>query len=184
VLAHEGQGDVRGVLAPVAAVPVGATELATAESALAPTTAGERALPEAGVMPMAIARRRVLFVDDSLSVRKVAERMLARLDVEVVTAVDGLDALDKLRAMPVSLVFTDLEMPRLHGYDLIREMQIQPAYRPIPVVVISSRSGQRHIDQALAMGAREYLTKPFTPEVLQDAIERLALSALEERLLS
>src|SRR5262249_44407447 len=79
---------------------------------------------------------RVLFVDDSLSVRKVAERMLRSLGVEVVTAVDGQDALDKLRTTPFSLVFTDLEMPRVHGYELIREMQYLPAYSSIPVVVI------------------------------------------------
>lgn len=119
-------------------------------------------------------RLRVLFVDDSLSVRKVAERMLASLDVDVVTAVDGLDALDKLRAMGFSLVFTDLEMPRMHGFELIREMQLLPAYQAIPVVVISSRSGQKHIDQALSMGAREYLTKPFSPEILGAVLGRLA----------
>jgi chemosensory pili system protein ChpA (sensor histidine kinase/response regulator) len=119
-------------------------------------------------------RLRVLFVDDSLSVRKVAERMLTGLDVDVISAVDGLDALDKLRAMAFSLVFTDLEMPRMHGYELIREMQLLPAYQDIPVVVISSRSGQKHIDQALAMGAREYLTKPFSPEILAEVLGRLA----------
>jgi CheY-like chemotaxis protein len=100
--------------------------------------------------------------------------MLTGLDVDVVTAVDGLDALDKLRAMAFSLVFTDLEMPRMHGYELIREMQLLPAYQAIPVVVISSRSGQKHIDQALSMGAREYLTKPFSPEILTAVLGRLA----------
>ena len=126
------------------------------------------------VTPVADGRWRVLFVDDSLSVRKVAERMLLSLDVEVITAVDGQDALDKLRAMAFSLVFTDLEMPRMHGYELIREMQLLPAYQAIPVVVISSRSGQKHIDQAIAMGAREYLTKPFSAEILGAVLDRLA----------
>jgi chemosensory pili system protein ChpA (sensor histidine kinase/response regulator) len=128
----------------------------------------------AEVTPIAEGRWRVLFVDDSLSVRKVAERMLRSLDVEVITAVDGQDALEKLRAMAFSLVFTDLEMPRMHGYELIREMQLLPAYQAIPVVVISSRSGQKHIDQAIAMGAREYLTKPFSSEILGAVLERLA----------
>jgi chemosensory pili system protein ChpA (sensor histidine kinase/response regulator) len=105
-------------------------------------------------------------------VRKVAERMLRSLGVDVVTAIDGQDALDKLRTMAFSLVFTDLEMPRLHGYELIREMQYLPVYRATPIVVISSRSGQKHIDQALAMGAREYLTKPFSLEVLHAVLAR------------
>lgn len=124
------------------------------------------------VAPLPTDRPRVLFVDDSLSVRKVGERMLASIGADVVTAVDGQDALDKLRSMSFSLVFTDLEMPRMHGFDLIREMQYLPAYRAIPVVVISSRSSQKHIDQAISMGAREYLTKPFTPEILAAVIER------------
>ncbi|HEY4175806.1 MAG TPA: Hpt domain-containing protein [Kofleriaceae bacterium] len=126
------------------------------------------------VVRVPVGRLRVLFVDDSLSVRKVAERMLTGLDVDVVTAVDGQDALEKLRSMAFSLVFTDLEMPRMHGYELIREMQILPAYQSIPVVVISSRSGQKHIDQAITMGAKEYLTKPFSPEILNAVLGRLA----------
>lgn len=127
------------------------------------------------VAPLPEDKLRVLFVDDSLSVRKVAERMLLGLGVEIVTAVDGQDALEKLRTMSFSLVFTDLEMPRMHGYELIREMQYLPAYKAIPVVVISSRSGQKHIDQALDLGAREYLTKPFSPEILGSVLERLAV---------
>jgi chemosensory pili system protein ChpA (sensor histidine kinase/response regulator) len=121
-----------------------------------------------------VRKLRVLFVDDSLSVRKVAERMLLGLGVDVVTAVDGQDALEKLRTSSFSLVFTDLEMPRVHGYELLREMQYLPAYSGIPVVVISSRSGQKHIDQALGLGAREYLTKPFSPEILHAVLARLA----------
>jgi chemosensory pili system protein ChpA (sensor histidine kinase/response regulator) len=69
-------------------------------------------------------------------------------------------------------VFTDLEMPRLHGYELIREMQYLPTYAATPIVVISSRSGQKHIDQALAMGAREYITKPFSSEILSAVLAR------------
>jgi chemosensory pili system protein ChpA (sensor histidine kinase/response regulator) len=125
------------------------------------------------IMPLPAGKLRVLFVDDSLSVRKVAERMLLGLGVDVVTAVDGQDALEKLRTTSFSLVFTDLEMPRVHGYELIREMRYLPAYSAIPVVVVSSRSGQKHIDQALGLGAREYLTKPFSAEILNAVLSRL-----------
>lgn len=134
----------------------------------------------AEVAPLPADKLRVLFVDDSLSVRKVAERMLLGLGVEIVTAVDGQDALEKLRTMSFSLVFTDLEMPRMHGYELIREMQYLPAYKAIPVVVISSRSGQKHIDQAIDLGAREYLTKPFSPEILGSVLERLAVRGTQK----
>jgi chemosensory pili system protein ChpA (sensor histidine kinase/response regulator) len=115
---------------------------------------------------------RVLFVDDSLSVRKVAEKALTSLGVEVVTAVDGQDALDRLRTGRFSIVFTDLEMPRVHGYDLIRQLRFVPAYQAVPVIVISSRSGTKHVEHALSMGANEYLTKPFTAEDLDRMISR------------
>jgi chemosensory pili system protein ChpA (sensor histidine kinase/response regulator) len=112
----------------------------------------------------------VLFVDDSVSVRKVAERALRQLGVEVTLATDGTDALDKLRAGRFDLVFTDLEMPRMHGYELIRELRFLPAFQAMPVVVVTSRSGKKHRDEAQAVGASEYLTKPFTPRTLAAAL--------------
>lgn len=117
---------------------------------------------------------RVLFVDDSLSVRKVAETYLEEIGVDVTLAVDGIDALAKLREGHFDLVFTDLEMPRMHGYELIRELRFLPAYRELPIVVVTSRSGQKHQDQARALGASEYLTKPFTPKHLAGALARWA----------
>jgi chemosensory pili system protein ChpA (sensor histidine kinase/response regulator) len=112
----------------------------------------------------------VLFVDDSVSVRKVAERALKELGVQVTLATDGVDALDKLRNGRFDLVFTDLEMPRMHGYELIRELRFLPAYRAMPVVVVTSRSGKKHRDEAHALGASEYLTKPFTSRSLAAAL--------------
>ncbi len=119
-------------------------------------------------------RRRILFVDDSLSVRRVAEQQLAALGVEVVLAVDGEDALSRLRQGPVDLVFTDLEMPRMHGYDLLRELRYVPAHRDVPVVVVTSRSGDKHRALASQLGAVGYLTKPFTQDQLAEAIGRWA----------
>lgn len=115
---------------------------------------------------------RVLFVDDSLSVRKVAEGYLKGIGVDVTLAVDGIDALAKLREGHFDVVFTDLEMPRMHGYELIRELRFLPAYRELPIIVVTSRSGQKHQDQARALGATEYLTKPFTAQHLAGALER------------
>jgi chemosensory pili system protein ChpA (sensor histidine kinase/response regulator) len=116
---------------------------------------------------------RVLFVDDSLSVRKVAEKTLTSLGVSVTLANDGVDALAKLRESKFDLVFTDLEMPRMHGYDLIRELRFLPAHKNLPIVVISSRSAQKHQDQARAFGANDYIGKPFTAQVLDATIKRL-----------
>ena len=82
------------------------------------------------------------------------------------------DALDKLREGSVDIVFTDLEMPRMHGYDLIRELRFLPAYQQVPIVVVSSRSGQKHQDHAKTLGATDYITKPFTAEMLDESMKR------------
>jgi len=117
-------------------------------------------------------RVRALFVDDSLSVRKVAENALGALGVDVQLAVDGLDALAKLREHTFDIVFTDLEMPRMHGYELIRELRFLPAYRELPIVVVTSRTGQKHQEQARSLGATDYLTKPFTQQTLEAAVHK------------
>jgi chemosensory pili system protein ChpA (sensor histidine kinase/response regulator) len=143
------------------------------EEVEAPLTAPEPLrLPEEPAPAAASAANRavrVLFVDDSLSVRKVAEKTLQELGAEVTLAVDGLDALEKLRegAGKFDLVFSDLEMPRMHGYELIRELRYIPTFQTLPIVVVSSRSGQKHQDQARALGANDYVTKPFTADQLQ-----------------
>ena len=118
-------------------------------------------------------RLRVLFADDSLSVRRVAERLLRGLGVEPVMAVDGADALAKLRLEQVDLVFSDLEMPRMHGYDLLRELRFIPAYRTLPVVIVTSRGGEKHRALAQQLGADGYLTKPFSGDQLGAALLRL-----------
>jgi chemosensory pili system protein ChpA (sensor histidine kinase/response regulator) len=117
---------------------------------------------------------RVLFVDDSLSVRKVAEKLLTELGAEVALAVDGQEALEILGRQSFDVVFTDLEMPRLHGYELIQTIAASPALSHLPVVVVTSRSGQKHRDEAHALGARDYLTKPFNREVLAQMLRKWA----------
>ena len=122
-----------------------------------------------------VSRPRVLFIDDSLSVRKVAERFLVALGADVTLAADGREGLDRLRMEgPFHLVFTDLEMPRLHGYELIREIRADPSLRGVPVVVVTSRSGKKHREQATTVGASDYLTKPFAQDVLGAMIRKWA----------
>jgi chemosensory pili system protein ChpA (sensor histidine kinase/response regulator) len=145
--------DVPGLLDPRAASALG-TQAAAAERPAGPA--------------------RVLFVDDSLSVRKVAEKLLRELGAEVTLAVDGQDALDILGRQPFDVVFTDLEMPRLHGYELIQAITASPQLRHVPVVVVTSRSGQKHRDEAHALGARDYLTKPFNQQVLGQMLRKWA----------
>lgn len=118
-------------------------------------------------------KRRVLVVDDSLSVRKVAEKYLQALGYESVLAVDGLDALEKLRTETVSLVMTDLEMPRMHGFELIAEIRHQPALNHLPIIVVTSRDAEKHRARARELGANDYITKPFSRDQLSQRLEQI-----------
>jgi chemosensory pili system protein ChpA (sensor histidine kinase/response regulator) len=122
-------------------------------------------------------RPTLLVVDDSLSVRKVIEKHLHSLHFEVELAIDGLDALEKLRTRPISLVLTDLEMPRMHGFELIAEMRRQDAFRRVPVIVVTSRDAEKHRRRATALGANDYIIKPFSREQLAEHINRHLVKA-------
>ena len=116
---------------------------------------------------------RILVVDDSLSVRKVVEKHIIALGYEVELATDGLDALDKLRNGTFSLVLSDLEMPRMHGFELIAEMRRQDALADLPVIVVTSRDAEKHRVKASSLGANDYIIKPFSREQLSSHIAKL-----------
>lgn len=112
----------------------------------------------------------MLVVDDSLSVRKVQARFLRDLGCAVTVASDGLAALERLREADFDFIFTDLEMPRLNGYELISEVRGNPAWSHVPVAVISSRGADKCITKAMNLGACTFLTKPFTQEQLRQVL--------------
>ena len=103
---------------------------------------------------------RLLVVDDSLSVRKHLSRLLRGAGYDVTVASDGQAALEELLVAPFDLVLTDLEMPRVHGFDLIDRIRAEPHLRSLPVVVLSSRAGRKHRARAEALGANAFLSKP------------------------
>lgn len=107
-------------------------------------------------------RPRILVVDDSVSVRRVQQRMLESLGCEVVAATDGLHALESLRQHDFHMILTDLEMPRLNGFELIAEIRSNPVWASIPTIVISSRSADKYVAKAMNLGATSFLFKPFT----------------------
>lgn len=115
----------------------------------------------------------VLLVDDSLSVRKILARRLGRLGFEVTTAQDGEEALELLRQGDFDALVTDLEMPRMNGYELIESVRRRPATRELPVVVITTRAGREHGDLAHRLGAHRYLTKPVDHDTLGDLLRDL-----------
>jgi chemosensory pili system protein ChpA (sensor histidine kinase/response regulator) len=108
----------------------------------------------------------VLVVDDSLTVRRVTQRLLTREGYRVALAKDGLDALDKLGEELPTVVLSDIEMPRMDGFDLVRNMRADARLASLPVIMITSRIAQKHRDYAAQLGVNHYLGKPYSEEEL------------------
>ena len=108
----------------------------------------------------------VLVVDDSLTVRRVTQRLLVREGYRVVLAKDGLDAIDKLAEEKPAVVLSDIEMPRMDGFDLVRNLRGDARLRDLPVIMITSRIAQKHRDHAAELGVDHYLGKPYSEEDL------------------
>ncbi|MCV2357517.1 Hpt domain-containing protein [Paucibacter sp. TC2R-5] len=113
----------------------------------------------------------VLVVDDSLTVRRVTQRLLEREGYRVQLAKDGLDAMECLAAEELpAMVLSDIEMPRMDGFDLVRNMRADPRLAGLPVVMITSRIAQKHRDYAQQLGVNHYLGKPYDEELLLSLI--------------
>jgi chemosensory pili system protein ChpA (sensor histidine kinase/response regulator) len=117
--------------------------------------------------------RVVVIADDSISVRKFVGRMLEKAGYRVELASDGLEAAELVAQHGCHLVITDLEMPRMTGYELMVQLRQSPATRRIPVMVVTSRAGAKHRDRAMKEGAAAFLTKPVQEEQLLHAVEQL-----------
>ncbi|MGJ8662485.1 MAG: hybrid sensor histidine kinase/response regulator, partial [Marinicella sp.] len=115
----------------------------------------------------------VMVVDDSITMRRAGERMLARNDFEVMTAKDGLDALNKLQEQKPDLMLLDIEMPRMDGFELATNMKASEKFKDIPIIMITSRTGQKHKDRAKEIGVERYLGKPYQEIELLDNIKDL-----------
>ena len=124
--------------------------------------------PASGLLPpTAIAMPRiVMVVDDSLTVRKVTSRLLTREGYQVVLAKDGVDALRQLQDTIPDVMLVDIEMPRMDGFDLTRNVRADERYRHIPIVIITSRTADKHRDYAMSLGVNAYLGKPYGEEEL------------------
>jgi chemotaxis protein histidine kinase CheA/ActR/RegA family two-component response regulator len=150
------------------------SRLAEATDAAPPTERTPAPSRERGPARERAARktRRILLVDDSISVRKFVGQMLEKASFEVVTANDGAEALRRLGDTAVDLVITDLEMPRVSGYELIEDLRARAATRALPVVVLTTRAGAKHVNLARSLGIVHYVAKP----VDEDAFVRLIVS--------
>ena len=115
----------------------------------------------------------LLLVDDSLSIRKVVGMFLSNAGYTVQAAVDGLDAVEKLDDAKFDLIVTDLEMPRMHGYELISEIRSRAALDRVPIIVLTSRAGDKHSQKAKELGANDYIIKPVDEETLVTSVRTL-----------
>ncbi|RFP26310.1 response regulator [Duganella sp. BJB488] len=127
--------------------------------------AGEGAAPRQG--------RSIMVVDDSLTVRRVTQRLLEREGYNVALAKDGVDALEQLQGARPDLMLVDIEMPRMDGFDLTRNVRGDERTKDIPIIMITSRSADKHRNYALQLGVNAYFGKPFQEPLLLDAIAGL-----------
>jgi chemosensory pili system protein ChpA (sensor histidine kinase/response regulator) len=129
-----------------------------------------RALPAAAPLEASAAPEMpvVMVVDDSITVRKITSRLLEREGYRVITARDGVDALEQLKKEHPAVMLIDIEMPRMDGFDLTRNVRGDPRTMEIPIIVISSRTAPKHRSRASELGVNVYLGKPYEDaELLQ-----------------
>jgi chemosensory pili system protein ChpA (sensor histidine kinase/response regulator) len=116
----------------------------------------------------------VLIVDDSITVRRVTQRLLQREGYRVTMAADGLQALERLAEELPSVILSDIEMPRMDGFDFLRNVRGSAEYKHLPTIMITSRIAEKHREHAFELGANHYLGKPYNEEELLSLIRRYA----------
>ena len=122
---------------------------------------------------------KILIVDDSATIRKMVRASLRALaDVEFVEAANGLEAIEQVALGPIALIVLDLNMPDMHGVDVLKFVRRHQSFRDVPVIVLTTRGDESSRDTAMAAGATQYLTKPFVPQVLLSAARELVPAAV------
>ncbi|MBS0212235.1 MAG: response regulator, partial [Proteobacteria bacterium] len=140
---------------------------AFAQAALPAEPVAEEA-PEVRRIPL------VMVVDDSITMRKVTGRVLERNNLEVLAAKDGVDAIEKMAEVVPDVMLLDIEMPRMDGYELATHMRNDPRLRDVPIIMITSRSGDKHRQRAFEIGVNRYLGKPYQEaELMRNVFELL-----------
>jgi chemosensory pili system protein ChpA (sensor histidine kinase/response regulator) len=114
-----------------------------------------------------------LVVDDSITMRRVTQRLLERRGAKVYTARDGLDAITVLQEHAVDIILLDIEMPRMDGYQFASHVRNDQKLKELPIIMITSRSGEKHRAKAIEIGVNDYLSKPYQESQLIAAIEAL-----------
>jgi len=160
-----GDGEIVLIINPIA--------LASRLTVTEPDAATEDGAPAAAAPATDAARvPTVMVVDDSLTVRKITGRLLEREGYRVLTAKDGADALDQLEEGVPDVILSDIEMPRMDGFEFVRNLRADERMREVPVIMITSRLADKHRDYAQKLGANEYLGKPYDEDELLRLIDR------------
>jgi chemosensory pili system protein ChpA (sensor histidine kinase/response regulator) len=121
----------------------------------------------------------VLVVDDSITVRRVTQRLLQREGYRVAMAADGLQGLERLAEELPSVILSDIEMPRMDGFDFLRNVRATDSYKHLPTIMITSRIADKHREHAMELGANHYLGKPYNEEELLSLIRRYSYEQAE-----
>lgn len=121
----------------------------------------------------------VLVVDDSITVRRVTQRLLKREGYRVALAIDGLQALERLQEEKPAVVLSDIEMPRMDGFDLVRNIRMDDKLRDLPIIMITSRIAEKHREHARELGVDHYLGKPYSEDELLNLVRRYCTQAVE-----
>ena len=119
------------------------------------------------------ARQLIMIVDDSVTVRKVTSRLLERQGYDVVTAKDGVDAIEQLESVKPDLMLLDIEMPRMDGFEVTNLVRHHEVHHDLPIIMITSRTGEKHRERAFSLGASHYMGKPFQEAELLSNVEHL-----------
>jgi chemosensory pili system protein ChpA (sensor histidine kinase/response regulator) len=145
---------------------------AVSELSIQATTSGDSLIPYVETSESKATERLLLLIDDSLSIRKFVGRMLESAGYVVHTAVDGEEGLRKASAECYRLIITDLEMPKLNGYEVIQGLRSREQTQQTPVIVMTTRAGDKHRQMALNIGANSYIAKPVEERALIQEVER------------
>ncbi len=159
-----GDGEIVLILNPVA---LAGLRLATDDDAL----------PAMSVAAAAPALPTVMVVDDSLTVRKITGRLLEREGYRVITAKDGVDALEQLLTATPDVIIADIEMPRMDGFDLTRNVRADKRLKNVPIIMITSRTAEKHQRYAEEVGVNHYLGKPYDEDILLGLIRNFVTHA-------
>ncbi|MDD2609677.1 MAG: Hpt domain-containing protein [Giesbergeria sp.] len=163
---------------PVALVTVYGERVRAALQAVSPAVQAGVATATASAKPAAMTAAPqvplVLVVDDSITVRRVTQRLLQREGYRVSLAADGLQALERLQEERPTVVLSDIEMPRMDGFDLARNIRMDEKLQGLPIIMITSRIAQKHQEHAMELGVNHYLGKPYSDEELMSLVKHYA----------